>query len=137
MLHWRLAALPTGRRAGRDAGQGRAAFNASGSNLSGPSRSDGDPGPLGCQVFVDTEGQVYNIQASCTHPLFCSESKRAISRVIFAPKIIDGEPQIRENVVYPLEYRLSSWSEEKQDYVTDPDLPETIRIEPCDEVPVS
>lgn len=88
------------------------------------------------RFHVSKQGLTYNIQVSCTHPAFCSESERAISRVEFEPKLLNGTPVIRQNVTYPLEYRLTGWDPEKGEHVTRTD-PIPGSLEPCEKVAIS
>ena len=62
-----------------------------------------------CEVafHVDTSGRPYNIDAICTNNLFRREAMRALSRVEFTPKIINGTAVERRNVVYPLVFSLA------------------------------
>lgn len=62
-----------------------------------------------CDVHfsLDTTGRPFDVEAECTHAGFSSEAERAIRKVQFVPEIADGRPQIRRNVVYPLEFELS------------------------------
>ena len=82
-----------------------------------------------CEVTfsVDEDGNPFSLSTSCTQPIFCYQSMKAISRVQFAPKLVNGAPAPRFNVVYPLEYRL-------QDSGRDI---ERSTIRPCDERAVS
>ena len=66
-----------------------------------------------CEVTfsVDEGGYPFSLSTSCTQPVFCYQSKRAISRVRFAPKIVGGQALPRFNVVYPLEYRMAEGQE--------------------------
>ena len=61
-----------------------------------------------CEVRfdVDTRGNPYNIQATCSDNVFKREAERAVGRVEFAPKIVRGKAAERRNVVYPLEFKL-------------------------------
>ncbi|MEL7451910.1 MAG: TonB family protein [Pseudomonadota bacterium] len=61
-----------------------------------------------CQVRfdVDVRGRPYNVQADCTDSVFRREAERAVSRVEFAPKIVQGQARERRNVVYPLVFNL-------------------------------
>ena len=55
---------------------------------------------------VDVHGRPYNIRAICTNPIFQSAAEEAVSKVEFPPKIENGHPVERKNVVYPLWFRL-------------------------------
>ncbi|HPF22287.1 MAG TPA: TonB family protein [Hyphomonas sp.] len=61
-----------------------------------------------CEVRfnVDTRGRPYDINATCSDPVFKSEAERAVGKVEFAPKIVRGKAAERKNVVYPLEFKL-------------------------------
>lgn len=62
-----------------------------------------------CDVSMDVSdrGKPFNIVATCSHPVFQREAKRAISKVEFLPMIGDkGRAVERRNVVYPLEFKL-------------------------------
>lgn len=61
-----------------------------------------------CEVRLDVDqtGQPFNVTANCSDPVFERPSVRAVQRVSFAPKIVNGRPVVRKNVVYPLTYTL-------------------------------
>ncbi|MCZ4298982.1 TonB family protein [Henriciella marina] len=61
-----------------------------------------------CEVrfSVDENGYTFSLTTSCTQPIFCYQSKKAVSLAQFEPKRIGGRALPRFNVVYPLEYRL-------------------------------
>ena len=63
-----------------------------------------------CDVRFDvtSKGLPYNIQAICTDRVFQEAAERAIARVEFIPQIVRGQPVERENVVYPLIFKLES-----------------------------
>ena len=91
-----------------------------------------------CSVHfsVDEQGHPFGLVTFCTEPIFCYESKRAVSRVEFEPKYESGVPVIRTDVVYPLEYTLSDYDPATGEHVAKPfrtDKPPR----PCREVPVS
>lgn len=91
-----------------------------------------------CSVHfsVDEQGHPFGLVTFCTEPIFCYESKRAVSRVKFEPKYEEGFPVIRTDVVYPLEYTMSDYDPETGEHVAKPirtNKPER----PCREVPVS
>lgn len=94
------------------------------------------PGLCYVRFDVDVEGLPVNIRATCTDGIFCSESKRAISRVLFEPKIVDGEPVMRTDVVYPLEYQLATWDAELQQNVPN-GVADDAELMPCEPVAVS
>jgi len=59
-----------------------------------------------CEVrfAVDEEGYPFGITPSCTRPIFCFDAKRAVAAATFSPKLIDGVPSVRTNVIFPMEY---------------------------------
>ncbi len=59
-----------------------------------------------CEVHLDVtaEGIPINIEAVCTDPLFVESAERSMVDVVFAPKIVNGQPVERKGVIYPLEY---------------------------------
>jgi len=60
-----------------------------------------------CEVrfSVDERGYSFNHFTSCTDYVFCYESKKAVSSVLFKPAVDDnGQSRVRTEVVYPLEY---------------------------------
>ncbi len=61
-----------------------------------------------CSVSMDVsaKGRPYNVVATCTDRVFEREAVRAISRVEFRPRIIDGVAVERRNVIYPLTFNL-------------------------------
>jgi len=61
-----------------------------------------------CEVHLDVtvDGIPINIEAICTDPVFIESAETAMVDVVFAPKIVDGQPVQRKGVVYPLEYRI-------------------------------
>lgn len=63
-----------------------------------------------CEVRFDLDerGRPFNVSATCTHDGFVREAIRSIRKVQFAPEIVDGRAQIRQNVVYPFEFRLGA-----------------------------
>ena len=82
------------------------------------------------------QGHPFGLVTFCTEPIFCYESKRAVSRVRFEPKYESGVPVMRTDVVYPLEYTLSDYDPATGEHVAKPfrtDKPQR----PCREVPVS
>lgn len=94
------------------------------------------PGNCVVRFDVDVEGLPVNITATCTDTIFCTESKRAISRVLFAPKVVDGEPVMRTDVVYPLQYQLEVWDPELQRNVPKAAKSDAAQL-PCEPVAVS
>lgn len=69
--------------------------------------SRGVEGDCNIRLDVDAAGRPYNIEAQCSHAGFRREAERAVRRVQFAPKIVDGQPRAQENVIYPVEFRLN------------------------------
>jgi len=61
-----------------------------------------------CLVSMDVsaKGRPYNVMADCTDAVFEREAVRAIGRVEFRPKIVDGAAVQQRNVVYPLSFSL-------------------------------
>jgi len=61
-----------------------------------------------CDVTFDVslKGQPFNVRPLCTHSVFQCEAKRAIENVSFMPRIEDGQPVERHDVVYPIEFKL-------------------------------
>ena len=84
-------------------------------------------GACSVRFSVDEEGHPFGLVTYCTEPVFCFESKRAVSEMRFAPAVVAGRPRIRHQIVYPLEYRMAPAGKPL------PDKPEN----PCREVPVS
>ena len=78
---------------------------------------------------VDEAGLAFAVQPACSCPIFCFEAKRAVMAVKFEPKRVDGVPQVRTDVFYPL-----VWSFERSDYTSESD-PKP--LEPCEKLPVS
>lgn len=62
-----------------------------------------------CEVYfdVDSSGQPYNVQATCSKRIFKIEAEAAVSKAKFAPKIVNGLPVERTNVVYPIEFNIA------------------------------
>lgn len=67
---------------------------------------NGLEGNCSVQFNVDVRGQPYNLQADCTHAIFRAEAIRAVSKTEFVPKLENGRPVERKNVIYPLEFSL-------------------------------
>lgn len=63
-----------------------------------------------CEVRfdVDAKGKPYNINPVCSHQIFESAAKRAVSKSEFLPRIVRGQAIERRNVVYPLEFKITS-----------------------------
>ena len=62
-----------------------------------------------CDVRFDVSarGDPYNIKPDCTHSGFERSAKRAVASSRFSPKVSNGKPVERRNVVYPIEYRMN------------------------------
>ncbi|RIJ22136.1 hypothetical protein D1224_11260 [Henriciella barbarensis] len=82
-----------------------------------------------CEVrfSVDENGYTFSLTTSCTQPIFCYQSKRAVSLSRFEPKRVGGRSVLRFDVVYPLVYMLG----DEHDGV------DTSGLSPCDERAVS
>jgi len=59
-----------------------------------------------CEVrfAVDEEGYPFAVTPSCTRRIFCFDAKRAVAAATFSPKLVDGVPSVRTNVIFPLVY---------------------------------
>jgi len=53
---------------------------------------------------VSKDGVPIDIHVTCSHDGFVQSTFAATERLRFAPKLIDGEPTIRQGVVYPYQY---------------------------------
>jgi len=84
---------------------------------------------------VDQQGLPFNLFTSCTEPVFCYEAKRAVSEVRFKPVYVNGHPRIREDVVYPIEFRLEQGSPEATERASARLAVKT--EQPCQKIPVS
>jgi outer membrane biosynthesis protein TonB len=84
-----------------------------------------------CEVrfAIDEEGFPFAVEPACTRKVFCFEAKRAVSGASFYPKMVDGVPTVRTNVVYPMEYFF-----EGSDYDVEVDRN---NLEPCENKAVS
>jgi len=62
-----------------------------------------------CEVRfdVDPRGKPYNVTADCTDSVFTRSAEEAMRKVEFAPELRNGQPMVRRNVVYPLDYVLA------------------------------
>lgn len=78
---------------------------------------------------VDERGHPYAVAPECTQRIFCFDAKRAVTGARFLPKLVDGVPAVRINVVFPLEYAFEGSS---YDASTDPR-----RLELCEEIPIA
>jgi len=70
-----------------------------------------------CEVrfSVDEEGYTFNLFPSCTDYIFCFAAKRAINEVRFTPEYENGRPQVRTNIVYPLDFVVDGRTSESID----------------------
>ncbi len=61
-----------------------------------------------CEVRfdVDPRGKPYNVTADCTDGVFTRSAEAAMRKVEFVPELRNGQPMVRRNVVYPLDYVL-------------------------------
>lgn len=61
-----------------------------------------------CEVRFDLSalGEPFNIRPDCTHAGFERSAKKAVASSRFSPKLVQGTPVERRNVVYPIEYNL-------------------------------
>ncbi len=66
--------------------------------------------PGWCDVRFDVNRQGYptNIAPWCSHWVFCQSAYDAVASVRFQPKMLNGRPEPRSNVVYPLEYNIGA-----------------------------
>ncbi len=83
-----------------------------------------------CEVVfsVDARGLPFSLQTSCTRPVFCYQSKKAVNEATFRPAYVNGITQPRYNVVYPLEYIFDD---------TDPEKLDRTQLKPCKPISVS
>lgn len=92
---------------------------------------------------VDEEGLPFGLMTSCTHPIFCHEAERAVSRVKFLPKLVDGIPTVRTDIIYPLIFQLQSYNPETGEWENHKHGDQETYHEnigpsaPCKEIPVS
>ena len=91
-----------------------------------------------CEVrfAVDEQGLAFSLTAECSNPMFCNEAKRSVSRAKFLPKLVDGVPQVRTNIVYPLQFGGAYIDEETGEEIVTPPPPD-LPIVPCDDIAVS
>ena len=63
----------------------------------------------GCDVFfsIDAAGRPLRIEASCTDEIFARPSVRAVEQTLFAAKTVNGMRVGQDNLVYPIQYKLS------------------------------
>jgi len=78
---------------------------------------------------VDEKGYPFAVSPSCTRPIFCFEAKRAVAAAEFDPKRVGGVPQVRSNIVIPLEFSF-----EGSGYELSKDQR---ALKPCEQVAVS
>ncbi|MEM7493670.1 MAG: hypothetical protein AAF296_09830 [Pseudomonadota bacterium] len=83
-----------------------------------------------CEVRfdVDERGYSFNHFTSCTDYIFCFQSKKAVADVLFEPAMDNGEPRIRRDVLYPLEYLIED---------IEPGFVDRTRLKPCRKVPIA
>ena len=62
-----------------------------------------------CDVFfsIDAAGRPSRIEASCTDEIFARPSVRAVEQTLFAAKTVNGMRVGQDNLVYPIQYKLS------------------------------
>ncbi len=53
---------------------------------------------------VDKRGFARQVRPFCSHQAFCKSARDAVGAVVFTPKVLNGQPVPRLNVVYPLWY---------------------------------
>lgn len=84
-----------------------------------------------CEVHfaIDEKGFPFGVEPACTRKVFCFEAKRAVAGASFYPKLVDGMPTVRTNVVYPMQYYF-----EDSDYDVEVDRN---NLEPCENKAVS
>lgn len=72
--------------------------------------------PGWCDVRLDVNRQGYptNIAPWCSHWVFCQSAYDAVASVRFRPKMLNGQPVQRSNVVYPLEYNIGATEAESE-----------------------
>lgn len=65
------------------------------------------PATANCLVRfnVSERGKPINIRAICDDDRFLKSAENALKRAEFKPRMVDGKPVVRYNVVQPLEYR--------------------------------
>lgn len=68
---------------------------------------NGIEGACAVTLDVDVRGKPYNINADCSNAVFKAEAERAVGRVEFAPKLVQGKAAERKNVVYPLVFSFA------------------------------
>ena len=71
-----------------------------------PAIDRGIEGECSVSMDVSAKGRPYNVVAVCTDSVFEREAVRAVSRVEFRPRLIDGVAVERRNVIYPLSFSL-------------------------------
>jgi outer membrane biosynthesis protein TonB len=70
------------------------------------------PGWCDVRFNVNQDGYPSNIKPFCSHWVFCQSAYDAVSAVTFRPKMLNGRPVPRANVVYPLEYNIGETHED-------------------------
>lgn len=71
-----------------------------------PAIDRGIEGECSVSMDVSAKGRPYNVVAVCTDSVFEREAVRAVSRVEFRPRLMDGVAVERRNVIYPLSFSL-------------------------------
>ncbi|MEZ5953856.1 MAG: energy transducer TonB [Hyphomonas sp.] len=63
-----------------------------------------------CEIkfTVLSSGTAGNIRAACSNPIFIQPARNAVAASRFKPRTLDGTPYDRHNVVYPMQFCLSS-----------------------------
>ena len=68
--------------------------------------SKGISGTCEVRFSLSAGGLPYDVVATCSHPGFEKEARRAVSRAEFLPQIQDGQAVAAHNFVYPLEFKV-------------------------------
>ena len=95
----------------------------------------GVQGACDVRFSVDEAGLPFGLRTSCTAPVFCHEAERAVSRVRFLPKILDGHPAVRPNIIYPLQFLLGVETEDDNNRAQE--WLRSLPTEPCEEIAVA
>ena len=61
-----------------------------------------------CDVSMDVSvtGKPYNVVATCTNSVFKASAERAVRKVLFSPRVKDGQRMELRGVIYPIEYNI-------------------------------
>ncbi|MEM7460433.1 MAG: hypothetical protein AAF331_13285 [Pseudomonadota bacterium] len=80
-----------------------------------------------CEVrfAIDEAGFPFAVEPSCSRRIFCFDAKRAVTASTFYPKLVDGVPTVRTNVVYPLQYSFNFEQFDEEAH--------KLKLEPCEE----